>query len=45
MDLKIDWLVRTIKEIKNETVCKKEIKVIIKEIIQLELKNFKEELE
>ena len=45
MDIKIDWLVRTVKEIKDETICKKEIKVMIKEIIQLELKNIKEELE
>ncbi|XP_036142545.1 uncharacterized protein LOC118645486 [Monomorium pharaonis] len=45
MDLKIDWLMRTIKEIKDETICKKEIKVMIKEIIQHELKNIKEELE
>ncbi|XP_036147738.1 uncharacterized protein LOC118647279 [Monomorium pharaonis] len=45
MDLKIDWLMRTIKEIKDETICKKEIKVMIKEVIQHELKNIKEELE
>lgn len=45
MDQKIDWLIRTTKEIKDETVCKREIKVMIKEIIQLKLKNVKEELE
>lgn len=45
MDPKIDWMMRTMKEIKDETICKEEIKVIINEIIQLELKNIKEELE
>lgn len=45
MDIRIDWLVRTVKEIKDESICKKEIKVMIKEIIQLELKDIKEELE
>lgn len=45
MDLKLDWIMRTMKEIKDETICKEEIKVIINEIIQLELKNIKEELE
>ena len=33
------------KEIKDESICKKEIKGMIKEIIQLEMKNVKEELE
>lgn len=42
MDTKIDWLVRTVKEIKDETICKKEIKAVIKEIIQVELKDVKQ---
>lgn len=34
VDAKIDWLIKTVKEIKNETACKEEIKVIIKEVIR-----------
>lgn len=45
MDAKIDWLVKTVKEIKNESICKKEIKTMIKDIIQHEIKSVKEELE
>lgn len=45
MDAKIDWLIKTIKEIKNETACKNEIKIIIKEVVREELENMKQELE
>lgn len=45
MDAKIDWLVKTVKEIKDESICKKEIKTMIKDIIQHEIKSVKEELE
>lgn len=31
-DMKIDWLVRTVKEMKDEVACKKEIKSMIREI-------------
>jgi len=42
---KIDWIIKTIKEIKNETTCKNEIKSMIKEVVQEELNNVKQELE
>lgn len=44
-DAKIDFLIKTVKEIRNEMVCKKEIKLIIKEVIQEELGNIKQEVE
>lgn len=37
LDTKIDWIIRSIREIKEETACKKEIKMMIKEIIQEEI--------
>ena len=45
IDIKIDWLVRTIKEMKNETACKKEIKMMIKKVVREEMGNIKQELE
>jgi len=39
MDTKIDWLVKTIKELKEETACKREVKMMIKEQINLERPN------
>lgn len=42
---KIDWLVKNVKEIKDEVACKNEVRVIIKEIIQEELKGMKIEME
>lgn len=45
MDTKIDWLVKTVREMKNEVACKNEIKMMIKQIIQEELVFFKKELE
>ncbi|XP_024876664.1 uncharacterized protein LOC112457708 [Temnothorax curvispinosus] len=44
-DVKIDLLIKTVKEIKNEMVCKKEIRTIIKEIIQQEIGIIKQEME
>ena len=44
IDGKIDWIIKTIKEIKNETTCKNEIKMIIKEVVREELGNMKQEL-
>jgi len=37
--------VKTVREIKDETACKKEIKMIIKEIVRKEMINIKQELE
>lgn len=45
MDTKTDWLVKTVREMKNEVACKNEIKTMIKHIIQEELVSFKKELE
>ncbi|XP_070169411.1 uncharacterized protein PF3D7_1120000-like [Polyergus mexicanus] len=44
IDVKIDWLVKVVKEIKDETECKKEIKMMVKEIVREELGNVKQEL-
>lgn len=43
-DLKMDWLVRTVKEMKEEVACKNEIKSILREIVRSELKEIKQEL-
>lgn len=45
MELKIDWLVRTVKEMKNEVACKNEVKTIIAEIIREEMDSVKKEIE
>lgn len=45
MDVKIDWLVRTVKEMKDEVACKSEIKTMIMQIIREEWKTFRRELE
>ncbi|XP_076302220.1 uncharacterized protein LOC143220467 [Lasioglossum baleicum] len=45
MDMKIDWVVRTMREMKNEMACKREIKMLIKETVQEELKGIKQEME
>jgi len=45
IEIKIDWLVKTVKEIKDETACKREVKMMIKEIVREELSNIKQELE
>jgi len=45
IDIKIDYLIRTVKEIKDETACKKEVKMMIKEVVREELGNIKQELE
>lgn len=45
IDVKIDWLVRTVREIKDEATCKKEIRKIIKEVVQEELGDIKQQLE
>lgn len=44
IDVKIDWLIRTVKEMKNEIACKNEIRTLIKQIIHEELGAFKKEL-
>jgi hypothetical protein len=45
MDAKIDWLIKSIKEMKDETACKKEIKMMIKEVVREEMGDIKQELE
>ncbi|XP_071652277.1 uncharacterized protein [Temnothorax longispinosus] len=45
MDVKIDWLMRAIKEMRDEMACKKEIKTVIKEIVRKELEGIKLEFE
>lgn len=45
MDTKIDWLVRTMREMKDEIICKREIKILIKEAVQEEMKVIKQEME
>lgn len=45
MDVKIDWLIRTVKEMRDEVACKSEIKTMITQIIREELKTFRRELE
>ncbi|XP_071579273.1 uncharacterized protein [Temnothorax nylanderi] len=45
VDVKIDWLVNTVKEVRDEMTCKKEIKAMIKEIIREETGDIKQELE
>jgi len=44
MNTKIDWLVKIIKELKEETACKREVKMMIKKVVQEELGNIKQEL-
>lgn len=43
VDEKIDWLVKTVKQIKDEVACKEEIKTVIKHIIREEMETFKRE--
>lgn len=45
IDTKIDWLIKNVKEMKDETTCKKEIKMMIKEVVREEISNIKQELE
>lgn len=44
MDTKIDWIVRTMREMKDEMVCKREIKMLIKEVVQEAIKQEMENL-
>jgi len=37
IDVKIDWFVKTVREIKDETTCKKEIKMMSKEVVRKEI--------
>lgn len=45
IDLKIDWIAKTVKEMRDEGACKKEIKLMIREIVKEEFNNLKQELE
>ncbi|XP_076292176.1 uncharacterized protein LOC143214708 [Lasioglossum baleicum] len=44
MDIKIDWLIKTVKDIKDEITCRSEIKTLIKQIIRVELVSFKQDI-
>ncbi|XP_077279855.1 uncharacterized protein LOC143907159 [Temnothorax americanus] len=44
IDRKIDWLVKTVKELKDEAACKKEIKSMMKEIVREEMGGIKQAL-
>jgi len=39
VDAKIDWLVKTIKQLKEESMLKKEVKMMIKEVVREEIEN------
>lgn len=41
MDEKIDWLVKILRGIRDEMACKKEIKAMIEETVQDELRNIR----
>lgn len=45
MDEKIDWLVKILREIRDEMACKKEIKAMIEETVREELRNIRQEFE
>ncbi|XP_036147299.1 uncharacterized protein LOC118647147 [Monomorium pharaonis] len=45
MDSKTDWLVRPMREMKDEMACKREIKMLIKETVQEKIKAIKQEME
>lgn len=45
MDDKINWLVRTVKEMRDITACKTEVKRMIKEVVREEMGNIKQELQ
>lgn len=45
MDAKIDWFVRTMKEVEDEVAYKKEIKMLIKKVVQEEVNSIKQDLE
>lgn len=45
MDDKINWLVRTVKEMRDVTACKTEVKRMIKEVVREEMGNIKQELQ
>jgi len=45
MDIKIDYLIKTVKEIKDVIARKKEVKMMIKEVVREKMGNIKQELE
>lgn len=45
MDDKINWIIKNVKEMKEDAVCKQEIREIIKEVVEVEIRNIKQELE
>lgn len=45
IDMKIDWLIKTVMEMKNEVACKNEIKTIIGQIIREEMNEFKQQFD
>ncbi|XP_046750286.1 uncharacterized protein LOC124413608 [Diprion similis] len=45
VEMKIDWMVKTIKEMKEEIACKNEVKNIIQEIVQEEMQGVRQEID
>lgn len=45
LNLKIDWIVRAVKEMKDEVTCRKGIRIMVKEVVQEEVKSIKQDLE
>lgn len=45
LDTKIDWLIKSVEEMKDETVCKREIKIMIKDVVREEIGSIKKEME
>lgn len=43
-DVKMDWLMRAVREIKEEMVCKKEMRSMFKEVVRSGLEEIKQEL-
>ena len=45
MEVKIDWLIRTVKDMRDEVACKNEIKMMITQIVREEMETFRRELD
>lgn len=41
LDTKIDWLIKSVEEMKDEAVCKREIKIMIKDVVREEIGSIK----
>ncbi|XP_024947096.1 uncharacterized protein LOC112495307, partial [Cephus cinctus] len=45
VDMKIDWLIKTVKAVKDEITCKNEVKKMIKEVVGAEMEGLKQQIE